>query len=106
MTDDPKRLREDPSADAELRALIDAGAAELPHAEQLDALETKLWPKLGGPGGGGGGGGGVAAGAKGALAAAVVTAVVLGGTYLAMPPAPAAPPARSLRRVEADAGSP
>ena len=53
MSEEPIRWRDDPELGGELRALLDAGAAELPHPEQLDRLEAKLFPLLG-PGGGGG----------------------------------------------------
>lgn len=71
MSEHDPRWRDDPELDEGLRALLEAGAAELPHDEQLERLEARLFPLI--PPGGGGG---VPATSVGVLAKA---ALALGG---------------------------
>jgi hypothetical protein len=78
MTDEPRRLLDDPNTDAMLRRALQAGRDELPSEQQIDALAARLGPLLG-PGGGGGGGGGasIAVKAIGALAAASLAGAIV-----------------------------
>lgn len=104
-SEDPTRWRDEPDLDADLRALLDAGAAELPHPEQLDRLESRLFPPIV-PGGGGGAPPAASLFPKAALA--IAAAAALGAvTWIALDnPSPVAPTAQATDPVSVPAPAP
>lgn len=103
---DPRRWRHDDALDPELRALLDAGAAEVPHPEQLERLEARLFPPLppGGSSGPSGGSGGSASG--GAPLAKIGLAALAASAGIAITIALATPGPRSGDVAEVSATSP